>query len=46
LGVGGLAVSKPTNIQPTTNLVGRTNFPKPKTSHPFYLLLPAAILSA
>jgi hypothetical protein len=34
-----VAASKPKNIQPTTNLVGRIHFPKPKSSHPFNLLL-------
>jgi cytochrome c551/c552 len=28
-----VAVSKPTNIQPTTNLVGRIHFPKLQNSH-------------
>jgi hypothetical protein len=40
-GLKVVAASKPTNFQPTTNLVGRIRFPKPKTSHPFNLLLPA-----
>jgi hypothetical protein len=38
-GLKVVAASKPTNFQPTTNLVGRIHFPKPKTSHPFNLLL-------
>jgi hypothetical protein len=37
-GLKVVAASKPTNFQPTTNLVGRIHFPKPKTSHPFNLL--------
>jgi hypothetical protein len=44
-GLKVVAASKPTNFQPTTNLVGRIHFPKPKSSHPFNLLLPDALLS-
>jgi len=33
-----LSKSEKTNAQPSTNLVGRTHFPKPKTSPPYYLL--------
>ncbi len=40
-GLKVVAASKPTNFQPSTNLVGRIHFPKPKTSHPFNLLLAA-----
>ena len=42
-GLKVVAASKPTNFQPTTNLVGRIHFPKPKTSHPFNLLLQAVV---
>jgi len=40
-GLKVVAASKPTDFQPSTNLVGRIHFPKPKTSHPFNLLLAA-----